>query len=356
MLCPKGRVGSSPTSGTIDLGRDRPRRVSVAPADARAQRKARVPSRKAPALCPTPDWIRTSPAAQTKSRAVGDSAVACKGTTKLSLGNIICFDGYCQAIAADNVAPNTKGPRVSDQQPNAGARRGRPRGGSRLTVDVAADVVDRIVRGVLPPGSTLPNEAGLCEYYDVSRPVIREALKVVEQKRLIRIRRGDGTTVLPKEEWMLLDADVLRISLELDEAGTLRRDVIALRRDLEMSMAARSVGHLTPADFEEIERLLDEMDASPDSLVVDAIDYEVHRRIHRASGNDVARNIAFLLVDEVRRVYPAKYPREDYDESNRSLRRVIVQLKAGNAEAAAQAMADHISANWFFSKETFLAD
>lgn len=128
---------------------------------------------------------------------------------------------------------------MSEQEPNAKLTRGRSRGGSRLTVDVAADVVERIVRGILPPGATLPNEAGLCEYYDVSRPVIREALKVVEQKRLIRIRRGDGTTVLPKEEWLLLDADVLRISLELDEAGILRRDVIALRRELEMSMVAR---------------------------------------------------------------------------------------------------------------------
>jgi DNA-binding FadR family transcriptional regulator len=232
----------------------------------------------------------------------------------------------------------------------------RPKRSARLSADVVSDVVDRIVRGTLAVGSTLPNEAGLCEYYDVSRPVVREALKVVEQKGLIRIRQGDGTTVLPKEEWLLLDADVLRISLELDEAGTLRRDVIALRRDLEMNMVARSVGHFSQIDFDEIDRLLDDMDASPDAMAVDAIDYEVHRRIHRASGNDVARTIAFQLVDEVRRVYPAIYPREDYEESNRSLRRVIDQLKAGDGEAAAKAMGDHISANWFFSRDTFLAD
>jgi len=249
-----------------------------------------------------------------------------------------------------------KGTQVTDRASRVEPGAEPPRRSSRLTRDVAADVVDRIVRGALPPGTTLPNEAGLCQYYDVSRPVIREALKVVEQKRLIRIRQGDGTTVLPKEEWSLLDVDVLRISLELDDAGTLRRDVIALRRELEMSMVLRSVGHLTANDFEEIDRLLDEMDASQDSMVIDAIDYDVHRRIHRASGNDVARAIAFQLVDEVRRVYPAIYPREDYDESIRSLRRVIEQLKAGDGPAAARAMDDHISSNWFFSRDTFLAD
>jgi DNA-binding FadR family transcriptional regulator len=253
------------------------------------------------------------------------------------------------------VTAELKGPQVTTpavEPPGAW----RPRRSARLSADVVSDVVDRIVRGTLPVGSTLPNEAGLCEYYDVSRPVIREALKVVEQKGLIRIRQGDGTTVLPRDDWLLLDSDVLRISLELDEAGTLRRDVIALRRDLEMSMVRRSAGHFTASDFDEIDQLMDDMDASPDSMVVDAIDYEVHRRIHRASGNDVARTIAFQLVDEVRRVYPAISPREDYDESNRSLRRVIDQLKAGDGEAAAKAMDDHISANWFFSRETFLAD
>jgi DNA-binding FadR family transcriptional regulator len=254
-----------------------------------------------------------------------------------------------------SVTAEVKGPQVTTPAVEAPGSR-RPKRSARLSADVASDVVDRIVRGTLPIGSALQNEAGLCEYYEVSRPVIREALKVVEQKRLIRIRQGDGTTVLPREDWLLLDADVLRISLELDDEGTLRRDVIALRRDLEMNMVARSVNRFTQTDFDEIYRLLDEMDAATDSMVVDAIDYDVHRRIHRMSGNDVARTIAFQLVDEVRRVYPAIYPREDYDDSNRSLRRVIDQLKAGDGEAAAKAMDDHISATWFFSRDTFLAD
>jgi DNA-binding FadR family transcriptional regulator len=118
----------------------------------------------------------------------------------------------------------------------------RPKRSTRLSADVAADVVDRIVRGVLAPGTTLPNEAGLCDYYDVSRPVIREALKVVEQKRLIRIRQGDGTSVRPRDEWFLLDADVLRISLDMDESATLRGDVLTPRRLRADGSAPRSNG------------------------------------------------------------------------------------------------------------------
>lgn len=238
-----------------------------------------------------------------------------------------------------------------DRAPATDPESWRPKRSTRLSADVAADVVDRIVRGVLAPGTTLPNEAGLCEYYDVSRPVIREALKVVEQKGLVSIRQGDGTTVLPKDEWLLLNADVLRISLDIDDSGSLRQDVLTLRRDLEMGMVERSTKRLSLADFREMDRLLDRMDAATDWRAVQDIDDKVHRLIHRASGNDVARAIVFQLVNEVRNINPLYFTREDYNESNASLRRVRDQLVAGNGAAAAAAMGEHISETWFFSQD-----
>lgn len=249
------------------------------------------------------------------------------------------------------MAANLKGTHVADRTDVVEPASWRPRRSSRLSADVAADVVDRIVRGVLVPGTTLPNEAGLCEYYDVSRPVIREALKVVEQKGLISIRQGDGTTVLPNDEWFLLDADVLRISLDMDDGGTLRGDVLTLRRDLEMAMVERSVKRLSLSDFTELDRLLDLMDAATEWQDVQDLDDKAHRLIHRASGNNVARAIVFQLVNQVRSINALYFTREDYDESIASLRRVRDHLVAGNGEAAAAAMGEHISENWFFSQD-----
>lgn len=239
-----------------------------------------------------------------------------------------------------------KGTQVTDQATGEW----RPKRSTRLSADVASDVVDRIVRGVLPPGTTLPNEAGLCDYYDVSRPVVREALKLVEQKGLIRIRQGDGTTVRPRDEWILLNADVLRISLDMDESGTLRRDVLTLRRDLETGMVERSAGRFSDEDFAELDRLLDQMDAAPDWFGVQVIDDEVHRLIHRVSGNEVARAIVFQLVNEVRNLNSLNFTRAEFDESNASLRRVRDRLRENDGPAAAAAMAEHITMNWFFGQ------
>ena len=53
---------------------------------------------------------------------------------------------------------------------------------ARLGEAVVASLIDRIVSRTLPPGSSLPAEPVLCQDYSVSRSVIRESLKLLEEK------------------------------------------------------------------------------------------------------------------------------------------------------------------------------
>jgi len=52
-----------------------------------------------------------------------------------------------------------------------------------------------IAQGTFRPGSQLPTEAGLCEMLGVSRTVVREALRVLEEDGLVARRHGVGTFV-----------------------------------------------------------------------------------------------------------------------------------------------------------------
>src|SRR5579859_185204 len=65
----------------------------------------------------------------------------------------------------------------------------------RLGDTVVAYLVDRIVGGVYPPDAVLPTEPILCEEFSVSRTVIRESVKVLEEKGLVRAVPGRGTRV-----------------------------------------------------------------------------------------------------------------------------------------------------------------
>ena len=62
---------------------------------------------------------------------------------------------------------------------------------------LTGELVERIVRGVHPPGSSLPPEPVLCETFSVSRTVVREAVKILQEKGLVQVRQGAGTMVNP---------------------------------------------------------------------------------------------------------------------------------------------------------------
>jgi DNA-binding FadR family transcriptional regulator len=55
---------------------------------------------------------------------------------------------------------------------------------------VVAGVRDAIRAGDLQPGSRLPAEKALAAHYGISRPTLREALRILEHQELITVRRG----------------------------------------------------------------------------------------------------------------------------------------------------------------------
>jgi hypothetical protein len=115
-----------------------------------------------------------------------------------------------------------------------------PRRPARLGTAVTDALVERIVSGDLGPGTLLPTEPRLCEAFSVSRTVIREAVKILEQKGLVRIKQGQGTTVAKPDEWNLLDPVVLEASVRHDKDLRILDDLVEVRRVLESDMAGQA--------------------------------------------------------------------------------------------------------------------
>src|ERR1700722_16313135 len=60
----------------------------------------------------------------------------------------------------------------------------------RIPQLMANDIRRRILRGELKAGEALPAEAELMAQYGISRPTLREALRILESEQLIVVRRG----------------------------------------------------------------------------------------------------------------------------------------------------------------------
>src|SRR5687767_8999055 len=131
---------------------------------------------------------------------------------------------------------------------------------ANLANAVAAELVDRIVRGVYAPGTPLPPEPALCDTFSVSRTVVREAVKMLQEKGLVQVRQGSGTTVTSPTTWNMLDDLILKASIAQDDKLDILDDLVVTRRLLESDMA-NVAARVAPKDV--VERLgwfVDQMD------------------------------------------------------------------------------------------------
>ena len=111
-----------------------------------------------------------------------------------------------------------------------------------LIRNVHSQVADRvgisIVRGDVGIGETLPSEMQICQMMDVSRTVVREAIRTLSGKGLVEARPKSGTRVRSPEQWNQLDPDVLRWRLETTEMDSYLNKLFQLRCAVEPAAAA----------------------------------------------------------------------------------------------------------------------
>lgn len=155
-------------------------------------------------------------------------------------------------------------------------------------VDVVADdLLDRIVAGEFPPGSGVPGELELTARHEVSRMTVREAIKTLEARRILRVERGRGTFVNPLNQWSSLEA-VLRAASEGQDDAAVAVQLIELRRMFETGAAELAAGRITAGELEEMDEQLARMRAAHEANDVDgfvAADLAFHDLILHASGN-----------------------------------------------------------------------
>ena len=220
---------------------------------------------------------------------------------------------------------------------------------ANLASAVTAELVERIVRGVHPSGSTLPPEPVLCATFSVSRTVVREAVKILQEKGLVQVRQGTGTIVTPPVMWNMLDELVLGATIAEDDSLAILDDLVVTRRLLESDMADVAARLADDAVLERLRELVDRMD----TLVDDPVTYHEHDRtfhdtVMQASGNRIARAVVRALESQVINTarYMGRTERALCVASNRGHRRIYEKIAAHDSRGAADAMFTHITEAW----------
>lgn len=167
---------------------------------------------------------------------------------------------------------------------------------SNLHTVVANVLGEEIISGLLPVGDLLPTEAELGARFNVSRTVIREAVKQLTSKGLLRTSSGIGTWVPPAHEWNFLDPVVFSWLRASGNAEAMIGHLFSFRNAIEPAAAAEAARMATPQQLALMKSALDIM-CSPDTdfhAWVSA-DVEFHTAIYIGSNNVFMASLASLF-------------------------------------------------------------
>ncbi|UQM23604.1 FadR family transcriptional regulator [Acinetobacter baumannii] len=154
----------------------------------------------------------------------------------------------------------------------------------------------KIVSGEISENEKLPSEVDLCEEYKVSRPVFREAIRVLNAKGLTYSRPKIGTVVRPKEEWHLLDPDVLFWLIQTTPEHEFFKTLSTLRRVLEPELAYIAASTANEEDIERIKQAYEGMEKATTVEEFIEPDIQFHLAIAKATHNDLLAYMSKMLV------------------------------------------------------------
>ena len=206
--------------------------------------------------------------------------------------------------------------------------------GASAHASLASEIGLRIVRGDYPPGTILPNEAQWTEIFDVSRSVVREAIKMLMAKSLLASRPKIGSWVEPKEHWNLLDRDVLSWYAVSPNREHFLRTVQEFRHIIEPEASAMAAERRTEAQMSEISQALHDMSHATSLQQRTLADTRFHVAILRAAGNDLLVPLGVLIESALNQLFLHVTRERDSLQQSRKLHEKIekcIRLQQPNA-------------------------
>ncbi|MFM0500732.1 FadR/GntR family transcriptional regulator [Paraburkholderia caffeinilytica] len=213
-----------------------------------------------------------------------------------------------------------------------------------LSERVAAKLGQLIVDGVHAPGTSLPTEPMLEKQFGVSRITIRDAVKLLANCGLVKVRHGSGMTVQPAENWQYLDPLVLFAHVNSPRSQKMLSEILEVQHFAEAELAALAAKRRTEPSLAKMTELVEQMKMSLDDHArYTALDLEFHEAIARAASNDLLRNMLAPIHRVVRDGY--MLTTELLGAPERSLEghvKILRAIERRNPKAAREAMGEHL--------------
>lgn len=217
----------------------------------------------------------------------------------------------------------------------------------RTFEDIITQIESAILNNDLKPGDKLPSERKLIEVFKVSRGTLREALRSLEQRKLIQIKTGvqGGAIVNQVDSTQVIES----LDFLLRYQKITIKELMEFREQVEGMIAAIAAKKARKNDIMQLESLLDAMKKDLENGIekydeIFDLDRKFHMVLLRATENRIYESVISTVYDNIYK-YFENYLVRDLKilmSTYRELMDIFKAVKAGDTEAARENMQNHI--------------
>ena len=205
----------------------------------------------------------------------------------------------------------------------------------RLSEQLVLELERMIAEEFPVPGDRLPKESELAERFHVSRIVVREAIKVLEDRGVLEVRAGSGTYALAPSIEKVKESLKRLFKDRPFPAQSDAELMLELRGVLEESVAGLAAVRATPEDLETMEAALVAMGAGRSDEETAEADLRFHLAVARAAHNPyfemVIEPLTSVFIQQIRLT-------NSYTVGVELHRSVAEEIRSGNPVGARQAV------------------
>lgn len=160
----------------------------------------------------------------------------------------------------------------------------------KVSDQIAEMLLKHILQGGVTPGERLPSERTLAKQLGVTRSSLREALKKLEQLKLIGIHQGQGIIV---EDFHNASIDLVFHLLVVDGEVDVQtiRSILEAREVFGTDVARLAAKRADRRDIDQMSRLMKRLVAASVPAELQLLDFEFFRQLAVAS-----KNIVYILL------------------------------------------------------------
>lgn len=209
---------------------------------------------------------------------------------------------------------------------------------------IVGTIMDMIAEGKVQYGDKLYNEQELVKMLDVSRPTLREALRVLEFLGVATVVPHKGISINSPSQ----QGGYLPLMYILAFEKTTGKELFELRQALQMEMVSIAATCCTRQDLRVLWDMIQQMEQqkTADAQILSQLDDEFHQKLLEISGNRLVCKLMDTIRPMIRKQLEGHIQNETLQHRDQTIadhRQIVECLERGDGAGARKAMYLHLT-------------